>query len=281
MNMKVITFSKDLLTLLASMDYQNGTIGFVPTMGALHRGHASLIEQAASECDHVITSIFVNPTQFNENEDFINYPKKPTKDLEILESAGCDLVFMPETDQIYDGTSISIPDLGSIESVMEGSSRPGHFNGVKEVVTRLFNLTKPHKAYFGEKDFQQLAVIRALSKTLSYKVVIVGCPTIREDDGLAMSSRNIRLTKEERDEAGSIYKALQQAVLTFKKEGSAIAEQKFKSFVEDSGNFNVEYISCVNSDDLQPIANFDANSDQRILTAVMASQTRLIDNISV
>jgi len=279
--MEVVTFRNKLLTLLSSASYNHQKIGFVPTMGALHNGHTSLIKRAVSECDIVIASIFVNQSQFNENEDFVKYPKKPVEDIEMLDAAGCDLVFMPEADQIYNGSALSVPDLGSVETVMEGAFRPGHFKGMKEVVARLFNLTTPNRAYFGEKDFQQLAIIRSLVKTLGNKIEVVGCPTIRESDGLAMSSRNIRLTIEERKEAGCIYRALKQAVTSFRKHNAKIAQQGFITEVEQSGLFKVEYVSCANSESLEPMYSCDPAIDQRILTAVSSSQTRLIDNIAV
>jgi pantoate--beta-alanine ligase len=184
------------------------SIGFVPTMGALHPGHRSLIERARVENEVVVCSIFVNPTQFNDPKDLVNYPRTPELDYAILEEAGCDIVFSPSVEEMYPDDHLLDLNFGDLETVMEGHFRPGHFKGVATVVSRLFSITTPTRAYFGEKDFQQLAVIREMNRRLKTGIEIVSCATLREADGLAMSSRNIHLNYEERNHASIIYKAL-------------------------------------------------------------------------
>ncbi len=192
------------------------SIGFVPTMGALHEGHLSLIKQAKRENDIVVVSIFVNPTQFDKKEDLINYPKTIDTDLSLLKSTYCDLVFTPTPEEIYTNNIQSTAfDFEGLEHQMEGKFRDGHFNGVGTIVKRLFEIVKPHKAYFGEKDFQQLQIIRKMVQKHQISIKIIGCSIYREDDGLAMSSRNERLTKEHRKVAPFIYKTLNQAKIQF------------------------------------------------------------------
>ena len=186
-------------------------VGFVPTMGALHQGHISLVNRAAADCKIVVVSIFVNPTQFNNPADLEKYPRTIENDCEMLEKAGATIVFIPSIEEIYPQKDNRIFDLGGLDSNGEGPHRPGHFNGVAQVVTRLFDIVKPKFAYFGEKDFQQLAIIRYFSKKLNYPLKIVSCPTVRESDGLAMSSRNLLLTSEHRRVAPTIYKTLKKA----------------------------------------------------------------------
>ena len=192
--MKTFDKVKELQEELAQ--YQPFEIGFVPTMGALHAGHRSLVEKARRECKIVVVSVFVNPTQFNDKTDLKNYPRTPEADLAILEEAGADIVLMPTVEEIYPEPDTRQFDFGLIDKVMEGATRPGHFNGVAQVVSRLFDIVKPGKAYFGEKDFQQIAVIKAMVKQLGLELEIVECPIIRDIDGLALSSRNLLLTAE-------------------------------------------------------------------------------------
>ena len=194
--MKTFDKVKELQEELAQ--YQPSEIGFVPTMGALHAGHRSLVEKARRECKIVVVSVFVNPTQFNDKTDLKNYPRTPEADLAILEEAGADIVLMPTVEEIYPEPDTRQFDFGLIDKVMEGATRPGHFNGVAQVVSRLFDIVKPGKAYFGEKDFQQIAVIKAMVKQLGLELEIVECPIIRDIDGLALSSRNLLLTAEHR-----------------------------------------------------------------------------------
>ena len=184
------------------------TIGFVPTMGALHQGHLSLIHQSKSDCDVTVCSIFVNPKQFNKQEDLVNYPRNLDKDISLLKEVECDFLFCPTVEGMYPANEIKEFHFGSIAQTMEGEHRPGHFNGVALVIERFFEILNPTKAYFGEKDFQQLALVKALVNQIHSSVKIIGCETLREESGLAMSSRNERLTAEERVAAAEIYKAL-------------------------------------------------------------------------
>ena len=202
-------------------------IGFIPTMGALHSGHISLVERARKECDIVIVSIFVNPTQFNDQNDLNCYPRTLEADTQLLERAGVDMVFSPEVSEVYPQKDSRIFDFGELESVMEGATRPGHFNGVAQVVSRLFEIVKPQRAYFGEKDFQQLTIIRAMVKELGISVEIIAVPTVRGEDGLALSSRNALLDIEHREAAPEIYSIMKSATLEVNK----IAPQEVEKMV--------------------------------------------------
>ena len=207
--MKVVNRVADLNAALASCPREG--VGFVPTMGALHAGHRSLVERARRENETVVVSVFVNPTQFNDKNDLKNYPRTPEADCKVLEAAGADIVFMPSVEDIYPEPDTRLFDFGLIDKVMEGATRPGHFNGVAQVVSRLFDLVKPRRAYFGEKDFQQIAVIKAMVKQLSLDVEIVECAIVRGEDGLALSSRNELLSAEHRKAAPHIYATISRA----------------------------------------------------------------------
>lgn len=257
------------------------TIGFVPTMGALHPGHKSLIERARVENELVVCSIFVNPTQFNDPKDLINYPRTPELDYAVLEESGCDIVFSPSVEEMYPDDRLLDLNFGDLETVMEGHFRPGHFKGVATVVSRLFSITTPTRAYFGEKDFQQLAVIREMNRRLKTGIEIVSCATLREADGLAMSSRNIHLNHAERNNASVIYKALiftQNAVHL--KELDKIKEE-VHLMIEQFDGFKVQYFELVDSYTLQPISKWESTKEQRACIAVLTSKTRLIDNIAL
>ncbi len=207
-------FFKKITALQSALnaDRKNGLrIGFVPTMGALHKGHLSLIERAGAENDRVVVSIFVNPTQFNDPNDLKNYPVNPESDTRLLSTLPCDYVFCPEVDEIYPEPDTRKFDFGALETVMEGRFRPGHFNGVAQVVSKLFYIVEPHRAYFGLKDFQQYAIIKNMVTRLNIPIELIACETVREQDGLAMSSRNALLTKEHRAVAPEIYKILREA----------------------------------------------------------------------
>ena len=208
--METITNSEELRRALGSRNRSG--IGFVPTMGALHAGHRSLVERARRECATVVVSVFVNPTQFNDKTDLKNYPRTPEADLRLLEEVGADYVFMPSVEEVYPEPDTRTFDFGMIDKVMEGATRPGHFNGVAQVVSRLFDLVKPAKAYFGEKDFQQIAVIREMVRQLRIPVEIIPRPIVRGEDGLALSSRNTLLDTDHRTAAPYIYKVLKAAV---------------------------------------------------------------------
>jgi pantoate--beta-alanine ligase len=262
---------------------QNGTVvGFVPTMGALHNGHVSLIEQAKKECDVVVVSIFVNPTQFDKKEDLINYPKTLDTDLEILKSTGIAIVFAPSAQEIYSNNIVSENfDFNGLEHQMEGKFRAGHFSGVATVVKRLFEIVNPTKAYFGEKDFQQLQIIRKLVEQEKLTVEIVGCAIERESDGLAMSSRNLRLNKEQRKAAPFIYKTLQAVKLKFGTESVSSIANWVENEFKNNSVLKLEYFEIANEETLTPISTIKENVKYRAFIAVFADKIRLIDNISL
>jgi pantoate--beta-alanine ligase len=256
------------------------TIGFVPTMGALHSGHISLIERAKQENDLAVCSIFVNPTQFNNPEDLKKYPRTLERDCEMLAPAGCDVVFAPSAEEMYPILPQLRMDFGSLETVMEGKFRPGHFNGVGIVVSKLFNIVKPQKAYFGLKDLQQVAVIRRIVQDLSFDLELIPCSTLRETDGLAMSSRNTRLSPEARALAPHIYK-----VLNLGKEklqaGASVAEMQVtvSQYFTNIPEFSLEYFEAADFDTLQPIEVKIAEGKTALCVAAFLGGVRLIDNI--
>lgn len=254
-------------------------VGFVPTMGALHEGHVSLIKRAREENGTVVVSVFVNPTQFNDKEDLRNYPRTPEADLAVLEAAGADVVFMPSAEEVYPEPDTRVFDFGDLDKVMEGATRPGHFNGVAQVVSRLFDMVNPDRAYFGEKDFQQIAVIKSLVRQLGIKVDIVECPIMREKDGLALSSRNRLLSAEYRQAAPAIYQALQKeasqaGIRSVEDTVAAVVQQ-----VEDSGLLKVIYFRLVDEDSLGEVADWADSPHIRGCIAVQAGDIRLIDNL--
>lgn len=280
--MLIFTKTHEIAEFLAIQHKSGLKTGFVPTMGALHPGHISLVEKAKRENDQVIVSIFVNPTQFNNPEDLKNYPKTPEADQKMLEDAGTDILFQPSIDEIYthglkEGKQV---DLGTLEKVLEGAHRPGHFKGVVQVVSRLFDIVQPDRAYFGEKDFQQLAVIRKMTAALNYKTEIIGCETLREKNGLAMSSRNLRLSEEEREIATQIYKAMQYVRDNWKTIGQKEALKNAIEKINSHPPLKVEYLEIADAKDLQPISNADSVS-ARVFAAVFCGDVRLIDNIAI
>ncbi len=254
-------------------------IGFVPTMGALHDGHLTLVRQAQAECDVVVVSIFVNPTQFNNKDDLRFYPRKEAEDLAMLEKIGCNIVFAPDEKEMYPEPDTRQFNLGPLASTMEGEFRPGHFNGVAQVVTKLFEIVQPYKAYFGQKDFQQLAIITAITKELKYPIEIVPVPTVREQDGLAMSSRNERLTQEQRAMAPVIYKTLKSAVELQHSMTVEEVEQWVIHQIHTSSTMKVEYFKIVNAETLRPIRNWHEKCKIIGCIAVYCGDVRLIDNI--
>jgi pantoate--beta-alanine ligase len=255
------------------------TIGFVPTMGALHEGHLVLVRQAAQENDFVVVSIFVNPIQFNNPDDLAKYPRTLEDDIQKLEGTGCNLVFAPSATEMYPEPDLTEFDFGQLDKVMEGKFRPGHFRGVAVVVKKLLEITTPHKAYFGEKDFQQLAIIKKMVGMFNMPVEIVACPIVRESDGLAMSSRNTRLTPEEREEATTIFKALsgiKENYSWFIPEG---VKQLVRGGIEESPHFRVEYVDVVDTETLQPIEDWMDAEHAVVCVAAFIGSVRLIDNI--
>ncbi len=280
--MITIQSSKEITAFVHKMRNAGKTIGFVPTMGALHNGHLSLIQQCKDENDICIVSIFVNPTQFNDKNDLANYPRTIDMDKEMLESVSCDVLFFPPTEEMYnsDETKQAFSfDFAGLDKVMEGKSRPNHFNGVVQIVSKLFTYIAADKAYFGEKDFQQLAIIIHMSKVLNFAVEIVACPTIREEGGLAMSSRNELLTKEERKIAQNISKVLFES-RNFVGEKSIDEIQNF--VIEQLNVLNgleVEYFDIVNGESLQNISSWENASSIVGCITVFCGKVRLIDNI--
>ncbi|WP_338876063.1 pantoate--beta-alanine ligase [Spirosoma sp. SC4-14] len=256
------------------------TIGLVPTMGALHKGHLQLVENARQENDLVIASIFVNPVQFNNPDDLARYPRTLEDDCQQLESVGCDAVFAPSVDEMYPEQPTLRLNFGELETVMEGAFRPGHFNGVGLVVAKLFNIVQPNRAYFGQKDLQQVAVVRRLIRDLSFPVELVRCPIIRETAGLAMSSRNRNLTADERNQAPALFEALNMAH-DLLREGESIVQVKaaVDSFFNSRPHFRLEYLEIANADTMQPVDEVLAPGQTAICLAAHLGKVRLIDNL--
>lgn len=258
---------------------ESGTTGFVPTMGALHAGHISLVRQAVSENKTVVVSIFVNPTQFNDPNDLERYPRNLKADLELLEKTGCHIVFAPTAKEIYPEPDTRRFNFGALETVMEGKHRPGHFNGVAQVVSKLFEIVRPDKAYFGLKDFQQLAIVKEMVAQLKLQVEIVPCPIVREESGLAMSSRNELLTADERKNAATISQTLFEAKkLTGKKTVIELAGW-ISETINKNPYLSVEYVEIVDERQLQPVKSWDENGEKVCCVAVFCGKVRLIDNI--
>ncbi len=277
--MEIFTNITDTRKALTKHRSQGRTIGFVPTMGALHKGHVSLVEKAVSENDIVVVSIFVNPTQFNDKSDLKNYPRTPDTDVKILDESGVHYIFMPTEQEIYPEPDTRIFDFGLLDKVMEGEHRPGHFNGVAQVVSKLFDIVEPHRAYFGQKDFQQLAIIRRMVKLLDLHIEIVACPIIREIDGLAMSSRNLLLEQTIRESSPQIYQTLSNARNKAKELSVKELIYWVVTSINKNSNLAVEYFSLVDSETLQPISNWDDSNSVIGCIAVKAGKIRLIDNM--
>ena len=277
--MKVIRTIVELKKELDLCRDNGKTIGLVPTMGAVHAGHASLVERSVKENDVTVVSIFVNPTQFNDKNDLMNYPRDLDADCRLLDKVGAAIAFAPEVEEMYPEPDTRQFSFAPLDEVMEGPFRPGHFNGVAQIVSKLFYAVEPDRAYFGEKDFQQLAIIREMVRQLGLKLEIVGCPIVREEDGLAMSSRNMLLTAEERTRALKISQTL-FASLEYAKEHTL---QQTKDFVEEAINstdgFQLEYYQIVDGNTLQPVANWDDSSYIVGCIALFCGKIRLIDNI--
>lgn len=269
-----------LQEIILNLKKSGKTIGFVPTMGALHAGHISLIEKARAENDIVVCSIFVNPTQFNDLNDLIKYPRTPELDKQLLLNAGCDILFSPTVDEMYPVKDERVFDFGGLDKVMEGAHRPGHFNGVAQIVSKLFDAVKPDRAYFGKKDFQQLAIIKYITKQLNLPIQIIPCETIREQDGLAMSSRNIRLNTEERKQALQLSKAL----FFVKENASVLTVKELKEKVNEMLNgydlIKMDYFEIADSETLQPVDTVISAKTVACIAAYVGN-VRLIDNISL
>lgn len=278
--MKVIYTVADLRSALAT--HKGEQIGFVPTMGALHAGHLSLVERARKECGVVVVSIFVNPTQFNDKGDLAAYPRTLPADLELLSPIGPDYVFAPSVEEVYPTPDTREFDFGMVDKVMEGASRPGHFNGVGQVVSKLFDFVEPHKAYFGEKDFQQIAVIKELVRQMGSPVEIVECPIVRDADGLALSSRNTLLDEAHRAAAPHIYATLLKAV---ERKAEFASPAEMVAWVEEEINKNpllkCIYFEVVDALSMQSVAEWTNDCNTQGCIAVQCGSVRLIDNIKV
>ncbi|MBI5218550.1 MAG: pantoate--beta-alanine ligase [Bacteroidia bacterium] len=277
--MYVIKHIKDVKIEIQKFTDQKKSIGFVPTMGALHEGHLSLIKRARQENDMVAASIFVNPAQFNNKEDLKNYPRTPDKDIESLKKTGCDLIFIPDDKEIYPEPDMRVFNFGDIDKLMEGKFRPGHFNGVALAVSKLFDIINPHRAYFGEKDYQQLLIVKALVKQLNIPIEIVPCPTIRESDGLAMSSRNRLITEENRKNVPIIYKTLSRAKELSTKMSVPEIKKTVISIINSTPDFMVEYFEIADCNTFFLINDWAETKNAIGCIAVYVSNVRLIDNI--
>lgn len=275
-------FKKHLRLKEALELQQNGSIGLVPTMGALHAGHLALVERAVKENTCVIVSIFVNPTQFNDQKDLNAYPKTLSDDLQKLTVFGNSMwVYAPEVEDLYpEKTAAELYDFGSLENTMEGAHRSGHFQGVATVVYKLFSCFMPTRAYFGEKDYQQLSIIHALVAQKKLPISIVNCPIIREDDGLAMSSRNSRLTQEQRALAPLIYKVLLQAKAWKKEKNVAQINEWVERYFKEHPAFELDYFCIANAQSLQPAKRLNDKEKTRAFIAVKLGEVRLIDNVN-
>ncbi|WP_333660304.1 pantoate--beta-alanine ligase [Chishuiella changwenlii] len=278
--MDIFNEKEKLAQTIIELKKQNKTIGFVPTMGALHDGHMSLLNVSKAQNDYTIVSIFVNPTQFNNPDDLKKYPRTEEKDIELLIKNGCDFVYMPSVSDLYEeNEKAKHYDFGTIDKVMEGSSRPGHFDGVATVVSKLFNIVQPTKAYFGEKDFQQIRIIQEMVKQEKLDVEIVPISIYRAVSGLALSSRNARLSSKQLNDAPQIYEILSKAV-ALKSEGKDVAE--IKDFVEyefAQSPFELEYFEITNEETLLSIEHFEEAKNVRGFVVAYAGDIRLIDNI--
>jgi len=278
--MQIISDVLSLGKVIDQLKQLNKSIGFVPTMGALHMGHISLIRMAAQQCDVVVTSIFVNPTQFNNPEDLKNYPSTLPQDIALLEKENCQILFTPTKEEMYpNGLKRMNYPLGGIDQILEGLKRPGHFDGVCTIVHRLFDIVKPNKAFFGEKDFQQLSIIQRLCEYLTLDIEIVAGSTIRESDGLAKSSRNLLLSKSHRKIAPIIFEQLKKAKSNYgKKDLNEIKKDLVKS-INSTPEMTLDYVEIIDANNFKPIQTVDVKDRPMVLIAVYLGKIRLIDNL--
>lgn len=278
--MEIINRRARMISLTRKLRRENKTIGFVPTMGALHDGHLSLVREARQMCDVVIVSIFVNPTQFNDQSDFDKYPRDLTNDAALLSEYQVDYIFAPGDEEIYPPNFSTFVYVEGLTETLEGASRPGHFRGVATVVTILFNIVRPDFAFFGQKDAQQVAVIKRLTQDLGFDTEIIVMPTVREENGLAMSSRNERLSAEEREKASIIYKALRDAKIAFKngERDAAKLHEIVQKAIETEPLARIDYVALVDNETLEPVEKI-GESPVMIAVAVYFGEVRLIDNI--
>lgn len=278
--MKIFNEIGPFWTYLKEIKATGRTIGLVPTMGALHKGHISLLEESKKANEITICTIYVNPAQFNNVTDLQKYPRTLEQDVKMLENAHCDVLLCPSDAEMYGETSILKFDFGHLDKVMEGEFRPGHFSGVALVVSKLFHLCEPDRAYFGQKDWQQLSIIKRLVSELKFNIGIVCVPIMREADGLAMSSRNQRLTPEVRQQAPAIYKALNRAVALLRSgENIDTVKNSARAAIEEQPQLKVEYFEVADPVNLTPLKSVDKTTEAIIFVAVFAGDVRLIDNM--
>ncbi len=279
--MKVLTTASEIGQQVQNAKSTGKIVGLVPTMGALHQGHVSLVKQARRECDLVVVSIFVNPTQFNDPQDFSNYPRDLDSDLKILNEAGCDIAFTPDYPEVYPAPDDSQYVFGDLESRFEGAHRPGHFRGVGMVVRRFLEIVQPDKAFFGLKDFQQLMIIKSLVQQFNLKVQVIEVPTIREEDGLAMSSRNQLLSPGERANASEIFRVLQHVKFMSQEKSVNQLSDWVSGKINHNNDLSLEYFAIADPESLQPITDLKQASHAIALIAVRAGKVRLIDNLQL
>ena len=277
--MLVVDTINQLRSCLAQARAEGKSVGLVPTMGALHEGHASLVKRSVAENGVTVVSVFVNPTQFNDKGDLERYPRTLDADCRLLENLGVDYVFAPSVEEVYPEPDTRVFDFAPLDKVMEGVYRPGHFNGVAQIVSKLFMYVEPDRAYFGEKDFQQLAIIREMVRQMGFKLQIVGCPIVREHDGLALSSRNALLSAEQRRTALAISKALFDSVAYAKNHALTETKQMVEKTIEATEGLELEYYEVVNGDTLQPVSDWDEADYIVGCITVYCGKVRLIDNI--
>ena len=278
--MITINSVSELRETVSKFRNEGKTIGLVPTMGALHEGHLSLVNRCRKENDVVVVSVFVNPTQFNNKEDLRTYPSTEEADRALLESAGCDIAFMPTVEEVYPEPDTRVFALGRVAEVMEGAMRPGHFNGVAQIVSKLFMFVEPDRAYFGEKDFQQIAVIRSMVKSEGFKLEIVPCPIVREADGLAKSSRNVRLTPEMRKVAPNIARILNESKEYAKSHTVGETEKYVVDAINSYDGMEIEYYQIVDGISLEHLTSWDETGYAVGCVTVYCGDVRLIDNIT-
>jgi pantoate--beta-alanine ligase len=277
--MKLYTTITELQNALKEERSKGLKVGFIPTMGALHEGHLSLVQKAGGMCDVVVVSIFVNPTQFNDKNDLANYPRTLESDMNLLSTVKCDYIFSPSVEEVYPVPDTRKFEFGNLETVMEGAFRPGHFNGVAQVVSRLFEIVRPDMAFFGRKDFQQMTIIKEMVRQLNYPIEIVGCEIVREKDGLAMSSRNRLLLPEYRNCVPIIYQTLKEAKDLSQNKSVSEVKEYVVSRINKTQLLRVEYFEIVDDVHLMPIGNWSETGTKVGCIAVYAGKIRLIDNI--
>lgn len=277
--MKIVHTIKDLQAELTALRAQGETVGLVPTMGALHEGHASLVKRSVSENGVTVVSVFVNPTQFNDKNDLEKYPRTLDADCRLLEECGAAFVFAPSVSEMYPQPDTRQFSYSPLDTVMEGAFRPGHFNGVCQIVSKLFDAVQPDKAYFGEKDFQQLAIIREMVRQMQYNLEIVGCPIVREEDGLALSSRNKRLSAQERENALNISQTLFKSRNFAATHTVSETQKMVEDAIEAAPGLRMEYFEIVDGNTLQKIENWEDTSYAVGCITVFCGEVRLIDNI--